>query len=188
MNKLNFKRLLSITIFAFVMAGFIPNAFSVARLATCSANGGSGAVSEDGSNCDQGLICDSSIKICVALTETGCKASDSIGGGCTVGQKCTTGAGNATAFQTQNLMGICMPVQGGSAENNALGDVVCNVYRLITGKVGRGVVVVVLFVTGISFYLGKVNWGTIVAIVIGAGLCFGGPAIVSVFLGKNFLC
>ena len=46
----------------------------------------------------------------------------------------------------------------------------------------------VLFVTGISFYLGKVQWGTIVAIVIGAGLCFGGPAIVSVMVGKNFLC
>jgi type IV secretory pathway VirB2 component (pilin) len=86
------------------------------------------------------------------------------------------------------VAGVCQAIGGGSAENNAIGDILCNTYKIATGKVGRGLIVVVLFVTGISFYLGKVQWGTIVAIVIGAGLCFGGPAIVSVMVGKNFLC
>ena len=37
-------------------------------------------------------------------------------------------------------------------------NILCNTYKIATGKVGRGVIVVVLFVTGISFYLGKVQW------------------------------
>lgn len=182
------RALLAVSFFAFF--GFTWSAVAVAELGTCtlaSSGGGSAAgTGLDGSNCNSGLVCDPGLLVCTATTETACIAGPN-GSGCSIGQKCMT-AGGSTVFQTPGQAGICAEQSGGSSENNALGDVVCNVYKLATGKVGRGIVVIVLFVTGITFYLGKVNWGTIVAVVLGAGLCFGGPAVVSVLVGKNFLC
>ena len=174
-----------ISFFAFQ---FVSNVNAVARLATgCAKQTGTNASGTglDGSNCDTQLVCSDS-GVCVYPTEVGCVGSGGVGNsGCGIGQKCMSDSGVNAA----NLAGgVCQSASGGSAENNAIGDILCNTYKIATGKVGRGIIVVVLFVTGISFYLGKVQWGTIVAIVIGAGLCFGGPAIVSVMVGKNFLC
>ena len=174
-----------ISIFAFQ---FVSDVNAVARLATgCTKQTGTSVAGTglDGSNCDSQLVCGDS-GVCAYPTEVGCVGTGGMGNsGCGIGQKCMSDNGaNAPAGQG----GVCQSAGGGSAENNAIGDILCNTYKIATGKVGRGIIVVVLFVTGISFYLGKVQWGTIVAIVIGAGLCFGGPAIVSVMVGKNFLC
>ena len=170
-----------ISFFAFQ---FVSDVNAVARLTTCIKIVAAGT-GLDGSNCDSQMVCGDTLT-CTYPTEVGCKGTGGVGNsGCGIGQKCVLDNG-ANAGNT--VSGICQSASGGSAENNAIGDILCNTYKIATGKVGRGLIVVVLFVTGISFYLGKVQWGTIVAIVIGAGLCFGGPAIVSVMVGKNFLC
>ncbi len=173
-------------IFAFFVS--LKDVYAVARFSACaqsSANSSSSGTGLDGSNCDAGLVCDQTLLLCSYTTESVCMGTGIGSGGCGIGQKCMTDAGSIAAAGT---VGSCQTAAGGSAENNAIGDILCNTYKIATGKVGRGVIVVVLFVTGITFYLGKVQWGTIVAIVIGAGLCFGGPAVVSVMVGKNFLC
>jgi type IV secretion system protein VirB2 len=163
------------------------NVQAISRLQPCKGviAGGSGA---DGSDCDAGLVCFPDSKLCGAQNETPCRSISQAGlsMSCPAGQRCTNDADGSIAVTGVN--GICMPITGASAENNVISDLICNVYRLITGKVGRGVVVVVILVTGFTFYFGKISWGSLITIVLGVGLVFGGPAIVNVMVGKGFVC
>lgn len=161
-------------------------AFAVARFGACNiATSGTGT-GADGSNCDLGLMCDvNNSKICVYPTETGCLGGRST---CPIGQRCTTDQSGTAILAANGIGGSCTSATNVSSENNAISDVICNAYGFVTGKVGRGIIVIVVFVTGVTFYLGKVSWGTVVAILIGAGLCFGGPAIVSVLIGGGKTC
>jgi len=180
----SFGLLLIITFFIFFSTK--NDAFAVSRLNQCiplSSSATTSGTGADGSNCDAGLICDPMAKICISTTETGCSGSSP----CGIGMQCMDDNGNPINLGSSNG-GTCQIAAGTSAEKNALSDILCNTYKIATGKVGRGVVVVVIFVTGITFYLGKVSWGTLVAILMGAGFCFGGPAIVSVLLGRSFAC
>lgn len=163
-----------LTLAAFLYIGSAHAATScVPYSATPSATGGSSAAwgtGLDGSNCATGQVCDSAVLVCVFPHETACSASVP----CSIGKRCVTG--------------ICQDISGSTAENNVIGDVICNTYKFATGKVGRGIVVVIIFVTGVMFYLGKISWGSILMILIGVGFCFGGPAIVGIILGRGFMC
>lgn len=125
------------------------------------------------SKCNNGLICDRNAKMCIYSNETACKPGFS----CGIGKECVGTDGRKTDGN-----GICATMAG-TVENNPISQALCNAYGFITGKIGRTIIVLVIFVTGITFYLGKVSWGTVAAIIIGAGLCFGGPAIVSIIVG-----
>ncbi|QED23821.1 TrbC/VirB2 family protein [Candidatus Deianiraea vastatrix] len=157
---------------------------AVARGAACNLTTAS-STGDDGSNCDAGLVCQASSGKCGRPSETICTALRQ----CTIGYICRNDDGTTVIQPGSNdtTFGVCY-VKAGSTESNPFGDALCGVYLLATGKVGRGIVVVVIFVIGISFYLGKVSWGTVVAVVIGVGFCFGGPAIVSILVGKSFVC
>ena len=89
--------------------------------------------------------------------------------------------------QNTTKVGICASV-GGSGEDNAFGQAICNLMNVVTGNAGRAVVGVVVIVVGIMFFLGKVTWSLVLAIALGAGAIFGAPAIVSVVTGKSFHC
>ena len=84
-------------------------------------------------------------------------------------------------------IGICVSL-GGSGEDNAFGQAICNLMNVVTGNAGRAVVGVVVIVVGIMFFLGKVTWSLVLAIALGAGAIFGAPAIVKVVTGKQFTC
>jgi len=84
-------------------------------------------------------------------------------------------------------IGICVSL-GGSGEDNAFGQAICNLMNVVTGNAGRAVVGVVVIVVGIMFFLGKVTWSLVLAIALGAGAIFGAPAIVQVVTGKPFTC
>ncbi len=110
---------------------------------------------------------------------------------------CVTKPGSSNRFEAQfddgelesntELVGICVSV-GGSGEDNAFGQAICNLMNVVTGNAGRAVVGVVVIVVGIMFFLGKVTWSLVLAIALGAGAIFGAPAIVSVVTGKPFKC
>ena len=90
-------------------------------------------------------------------------------------------------FSDPQVIGICASV-GGSGEDNAFGQAICNLMNVVTGNAGRAVVGVVVIVVGIMFFLGKVTWSLVLAIALGAGAIFGAPAIVKIVTGKAFTC
>ena len=110
---------------------------------------------------------------------------------------CVTKPGSTNRFEAQfddgelesntEIVGICVSI-GGSGEDNAFGQAICNLMNVVTGNAGRAVVGVVVIVVGIMFFLGKVTWSLVLAIALGAGAIFGAPAIVSVVTGKSFNC
>jgi type IV secretory pathway VirB2 component (pilin) len=63
--------------------------------------------------------------------------------------------------------------------------VMCNVYNLFSGTWGKIFAVFALVALGISFFLGKISWGTVLAVAIGIALIFGGMQIVETVLGTG---
>ena len=85
-------------------------------------------------------------------------------------------------------VGVCGVINGGSAENNAFGQVMCNGLSLVTGKAGRAVMAAIVCVIGMLFFTGKVSWSLIITMALGVGSLFGAPAVISVVTGKKFSC
>ena len=93
-----------------------------------------------------------------------------------------------SALDSENTkVGICV-AGGGSGEDNAFGQAICNLMSVVTGNAGRAVVGVVVIVVGIMFFLGKVTWSLVLAIALGAGAIFGAPAVVRLVTGAPFTC
>lgn len=107
--------------------------------------------------------------------------------------KCVSAPGSSVPFHDPNneeqsdRVGICSSL-GGSTEDNALGQIICNILNLITGTMGRGVVAIIVVVVGVLFFIGKVSWNMLLATGLGIGAMFGAPAIVAVLTGKSFSC
>lgn len=114
---------------------------------------------------------------------------------------CVVSPGSSQKFESQisadddfestmseaGVVGICVSL-GGSGEDNAFGQAICNLMNVVTGNAGRAVVGVVVIVVGIMFFLGKVTWSLVLAVALGAGAIFGAPKIVKVVTGKEFVC
>ena len=139
----------------------------------------------DGSNCENGLICDPIAHICINSYEVGCKDNTN----CSAGYIC---ADNYGKIVTGNNAGTCqignISNYGASADKNAISDILCNLYNFITGKTGRIVIGFVFLGAGSTFLLGKMQLSTAIAISIGCGCIFGASTLVSVFTGKGFAC
>ncbi len=152
-----------------------------------------GATHPEGSNCNQLLTCDPVINICLRSGEVGCIGPNV---GCPIGFKCAdldsvindNRSGGEFLAANKGARGVCVQDTGATAENNAIGDLLCNLYRTATGKVGRGIIVIVVIVTGVTFFLGKISWGTVLIIAIGSSLVFGAPTVVAIIVGKGFVC
>ncbi len=71
------------------------------------------------------------------------------------------------------------------ADQNGLMATMCNVVRFITGGVGKSIAVIAVVVIGVSFFMGKVSWGTALATVAGIGIVFGAATIVQVISGSQ---
>ncbi len=155
------------------------------RLQSCILSSPNG-VALDGSNCQENLLCDSALLVCILTTETACLGNGK-GGGCAVGQKCVINS-DSQISQVAGGIGVCVIEIKNATEENAIEQIICNVYKLANGKVGKGLLVLVIFVVGIKFYLSQISWSSLIGILIGIGLSFGGAQITSVFLGKEFIC
>ncbi|CAK8162406.1 type IV secretion system protein VirB2 [Candidatus Xenohaliotis californiensis] len=71
---------------------------------------------------------------------------------------------------------------------DAITQAICNLEVFITGGPGKAVVVVVIVSTGFGMFFGKITWVTAIIILIGIGITFGGPKIVSTIVGGSFTC
>lgn len=67
------------------------------------------------------------------------------------------------------------------AQNNtdAIGRVLCNIVKQLSGPIGKGISTIAIIVLGIGLFLGKLSWGLAVATAIGIGMIFGAAQIVT---------
>jgi len=71
------------------------------------------------------------------------------------------------------------------ASSMSLETVLCNAYSLFNGQWGRIFALFALVALGISFFLGKISWGTVISVALGIGVIFGGTSIVSALTGGS---
>jgi type IV secretion system protein VirB2 len=78
-----------------------------------------------------------------------------------------------------------MPTQVYAAEIAKAEDAMCNAYGIFNGTLGKTFAVFAIVALGIAFFLGKVSWGTAIAIALGIGSIFGAPALVNTLTGGS---
>ncbi len=61
--------------------------------------------------------------------------------------------------------------------------ILCNALGFFTGNLGKTLALFALIALGVSFFLGKISWGTVLAVAFGIACIFGGSAIVNALSG-----
>ena len=65
------------------------------------------------------------------------------------------------------------------------GGILCNALGFFTGNLGKTLALFALIALGVSFFLGKISWGTVLAVAFGIACIFGGSAIVNALSGSS---
>ncbi len=66
---------------------------------------------------------------------------------------------------------------------NTTGGVLCRAIGLFTGNLGKALALFALIALGVSFFMGKISWGTVLAVAFGIACIFGGSVIVDKLAG-----
>ena len=69
------------------------------------------------------------------------------------------------------------------AENNFVSEKICQIFKMAESSIFPVVLSFFIVVTGIGFFLGKISWGIVIAIVIGAGIMFSSTKLLVIFVG-----
>lgn len=102
--------------------------------------------------------------------------------------KCNTSFATPVAYlEADDTLGVCSS-SSGTTEDNVLGDFLCKIIKTVTGKVGRGIVAIVIIVVGMMFFTGKVSWNAMLATGLGVGTVFGAPSLVGLITGGTLIC
>ena len=72
-----------------------------------------------------------------------------------------------------------------TGDTNALVTVMCNALNLITGGVGRTIAAFAVISLGAGFFMGKINWSTMLAMALGIAALFGAPTLVNAIAGGD---
>lgn len=72
-----------------------------------------------------------------------------------------------------------------TTSDNSVSKVVCNVVLQLKGPVARGIAAFGIIFLGFSLFLGKISWGTALALGIGLGAIFGAEEIVGLISGDD---
>jgi len=98
----------------------------------------------------------------------------------------TFAVSSAKVFALVMVMLFSLPAIGNaqtsssaSSDSNALTKVLCNVYKITTGKAGKTFAAFAVISAGVGFFTGKLQWGLLIALVLGISAIFGAPSIVS---------
>lgn len=75
------------------------------------------------------------------------------------------------------VMSIPESALAGGPDN--IGNMICEVAKWFTGKIGQGIATVAIIVIGLGALMGKVSWGMAILVAIGIGIIFGAGAIVN---------
>lgn len=69
-------------------------------------------------------------------------------------------------------------------KDNTVDYFICLLIVVLTGKIARVILALAIFVVGILFFLGKINWSILAVTAIGAGIAFGATGIVIAILPR----
>ncbi len=64
-------------------------------------------------------------------------------------------------------------------------NILCNALNLFTGNLGKTLAIFALIALGVSFFMGKISWGTVLAVAFGIACIFGGATIVNAISGGS---
>ena len=67
--------------------------------------------------------------------------------------------------------------------DNTIAKVICSIVAVLQGPIARGVAAFGIIFLGFSLFLGKISWGTALALGIGLGAIFGAQKIVNMMAG-----
>lgn len=84
-----------------------------------------------------------------------------------------------SSFLDLNLAFATAPQNDGGDGGDMIVQTLCHVINVIDGNVGRAIAIIIVLSLAISLFLGKVTWGTAIAIAVGLGVLFGAPTFVS---------
>lgn len=94
----------------------------------------------------------------------------------------------STLLLILTLILMLMPALGFAGEEAldlSMEEALCNAYYLFNGPIGKAFAIFAIVALGVMFFLGKVNWGTAIAIALGIGSIFGAPALVGLLTGQD---
>ena len=90
---------------------------------------------------------------------------------------------NVNADIPDNRTGL--DANGATIRNdNTVSYFLCLLILILTGTIARVILSLAIFVIGILFFLGKINWTALVSIAIGAGITYGAVMIVVAILPR----
>lgn len=71
---------------------------------------------------------------------------------------------------------------------SSVSGAMCNGYKIFNGPIGKTFALFAIVALGVGFFLGKVSWGTAIAIALGVGALFGAPTLVNLLTGGDKIC
>ena len=152
--------------------------------------GDGGGENMDGSDCKNGTIYNHLAEGCLYPDEIGCNRANP----CANGQVCVKAKeypGEIKIIERdegKNPVGICIVSKSISSDSNPLSMAMCSFYNFLTGSTGRILIALVVVSIGITFLFGKVEFKTLLNVLLGTAVIFGAPFMVKVFLGSGFEC
>jgi type IV secretory pathway VirB2 component (pilin) len=70
-----------------------------------------------------------------------------------------------------------------AAAGGGLGDAMCNVVNMLTGKVGKAIATIALIFLAFGLFVGKVTWGLAVSLGIAIATIFGADQLINIITG-----
>ena len=141
----------------------------------------------DGSDCMDGTTYNQAAGGCLYPEEIGCSGFNP----CANGQICVKAEDYPAVTRIDKGdagIGICIVSQSISSDSNPLSMAMCSFYNFLTGSTGRILIALVVVSIGITFLFGKVEFKTLLNVLLGTAVIFGAPFMVKVFLGSGFEC
>lgn len=80
---------------------------------------------------------------------------------------------------------------GGAASydsNDVVGNTLCKLTRNLTGNTAKAIATIAIFTTGISLFMGKMQWTTAAMVAIGVAVIFGANSLVGFISGTAASC
>lgn len=72
--------------------------------------------------------------------------------------------------------------------NDVMGNTLCKVTTMLAGNTARAVSTIAIFTTGVSLFVGKMQWTTAAMIAVGIGVIFAAAPIIAFISGSAGSC
>jgi type IV secretory pathway VirB2 component (pilin) len=67
-----------------------------------------------------------------------------------------------------------------AASGGKIGESMCNIVKLLTGRVGKAIATVAIIFLAFGLFVGKLSWGVAIATAVGIAAMFGADTILEI--------